>query len=146
MTEIVRATQDRQVHIDQWLLLERGVGCEQCVCCLSPGKGENVLRLVKWLSTHLTSLPLWKRGRREQTLHSCPLTSTYIMAFYWPGIVAHTFFFQVYLFMYECSICMYTLCEGLNMLGPGKGTIRRCGLAGGSITAGVGFKTLILAA
>ena len=32
------------------------------------------------------------------------------------------------------------------MLGPGSGTVRRCGLVGGSVLLGrVGFKTLLLA-
>jgi len=34
----------------------------------------------------------------------------------------------------------------LNMLGPGNSTIRRCGLVGVSVTVGVGFETLLLAA
>jgi hypothetical protein len=39
------------------------------------------------------------------------------------------------------------VCDGLYMLGPGCGTIRKCGLVGVvvSVTVGVGFKTLILA-
>jgi hypothetical protein len=38
--------------------------------------------------------------------------------------------------------------QGLHMLGPGSGTIRRCGLVGVGVcvTVDVGFKTLILAA
>jgi hypothetical protein len=35
---------------------------------------------------------------------------------------------------------------GLNMLDPGSGTIRRCGLVGGSVSLwGWAFKTLLLA-
>jgi hypothetical protein len=44
-------------------------------------------------------------------------------------------------------------CGGLNMLGPGNGTSRRCGLIGigvpywkKCVTVGVDFKTLLLAA
>ena len=44
-------------------------------------------------------------------------------------------------------------CSGLYMLGPGNGTIRRCGLVGvvwphwrKCVTLGVGFETLLLAA
>jgi hypothetical protein len=38
-------------------------------------------------------------------------------------------------------------CDGLHMLGPGSGTIRRCGLVRSRcVIVGVGFKTLILAA
>ena len=36
--------------------------------------------------------------------------------------------------------CPPSVCDGLNMPGPGGGTVRRC------VTVGVGFKTLILAA
>ena len=36
--------------------------------------------------------------------------------------------------------CPPSVCDGLNMPGPGSGTVRRC------VTVGVGFKTLILAA
>jgi hypothetical protein len=46
-----------------------------------------------------------------------------------------------------------TLCDGLYMLSPESGTIRRCGPVavnvafwGGCVTVEVGFKTLILAA
>ena len=37
-------------------------------------------------------------------------------------------------------------CHGLNMLGPGSGTIWRCGLVRVGVTMGVGFKTFTLAA
>jgi hypothetical protein len=51
--------------------------------------------------------------------------------------------------------CIFDLvgCDGLYTLGPGSGTIRRCGLLGWvwpcwsrCVTVGVGFKILILAA
>ena len=38
------------------------------------------------------------------------------------------------------------LCDGLYMLGPGSGTIWRCGLVRVGVTMGVGFKTFTLAA
>ena len=40
------------------------------------------------------------------------------------------------------SLTRLTACGGLNMLGLGSGTIRRCGLVGGSVsvTIGVGFE------
>ena len=40
------------------------------------------------------------------------------------------------------------MCDGLNMLGPGSGTIRRYGPVGIGVphTVGVGFNTLVLAA
>ena len=38
-------------------------------------------------------------------------------------------------------------CDGLYMIGPGDGTIRRCDPVGvGVVTVGLGFKTLLLAA
>ena len=37
-------------------------------------------------------------------------------------------------------------CDGLYVLGPRSGTIRRCGLVGVGVTVGVGFNTLVLAA
>jgi hypothetical protein len=42
----------------------------------------------------------------------------------------------------RCIAC----CDGLYMLGPGSGTIRRRGPVGVGVTVGVGFKILILAA
>ena len=51
------------------------------------------------------------------------------------------------------NVNKHTLClsDGLNMLGPRSGTIRRCSLVGVgcglvrvSVTVGVGFKTLLL--
>ena len=41
---------------------------------------------------------------------------------------------------------LYIYCDGLYMLGPGSGTIRRWGLVGVGVSLGVvGFKTLIIA-
>lgn len=36
--------------------------------------------------------------------------------------------------------------RGWNMLGLGSGTVRRCGLVGGSVSLGVGLETLVRAA
>ena len=51
------------------------------------------------------------------------------------------------------SIYFHGSCDGLYMLGPGSGTIKRCGLIGGGVALlkevchrGVGFETPLLAA
>ena len=53
---------------------------------------------------------------------------------------------MIVLTMFLFEVCGFGYCNGLYMLSPDSGTIRRCALVGVGVSQGVGFKTLILAA
>ena len=46
----------------------------------------------------------------------------------------HTHTHTLWWFEYAWPRDTHTHCGGLNMLGPGNGTVRRCGLVGGSVS------------
>jgi hypothetical protein len=78
-------------------------------------------------------------------MHALLLVNVYVCIMYVCMYVCYVCMYFDILCMYICVyVCMYVMCDTFNMLVPGSGTIRRCGLVGGSGTLwGMGFETLL---